>query len=280
MVFLHIKKVALSKGGGRMRLEIFLRNCLFMNFIEKAYSNNLSKLSEVIFTKSLCSNEKIDKFTITNKKQAKENSVLFINGFLNENEESIEEWNKYLKLIWNKESYYYLSWGSKTPIDILLSKIDPNETNKSTWLKALNNAEKTGKLLAKVLENYENKIILCGHSLGARVIYYALKELEGKSQNICEVHLLGGAVENSRENWGILKNYPNTKVYNYYSYNDNVLQYLYKIGTLFNSEPIGRNVIDMPQVINIDTTHRVKGHSDYKSHFATFYQKYKNKGFC
>jgi len=74
-----------------------------MNYIEQAYSCNLEKLSEVIFTKSLCSKEKIDKFTITNKKQAEENSVLFINGFLNENEESIEEWNKYLKLIWNLE---------------------------------------------------------------------------------------------------------------------------------------------------------------------------------
>ena len=244
-----------------------------MQYIELAFQKNLTNLSQIHYLKNRCKSKIGQGFKIDNKKEGKGTDILVINGFMNENETDISEWEESLKIIWKDNPYYYLSWDSQTIVDIL-------NPSKISWVDAMKNAEITGELLGKVLATYKNKIILCGHSLGARVIYFALKYLDKQNINssyIKEIHLLGGAVGSKVSDWRFVKNITTMIVYNYYSYNDAVLKYAYSLGTVFHSEPIGRNCIDDANIKNIDTSNRVDGHSDYKKHLALFYFKNTNQ---
>lgn len=244
-----------------------------MLHIELAHSNQLDKLAEVQYLKNTCSKNSVKKFKIKQKQEGQGTVVLVINGFLNENETDISEWKQSLDVVWKDNPYYYLSWESQTVTDVLA-------LDRIAWVKAMNNAEKTGELLGKVLSVYNQDIILCGHSLGSRVIYYALEYLsnhEIHTSNITEIHLLGGAVGNKASDWKSVKKFTNAKIYNYYSSNDDVLKYLYNIGTIFQSEPIGRHEIDVNSIKNINTTTRVDGHSGYKQNLALFYLKHKEQ---
>lgn len=245
-----------------------------MLHIELAHKNQLDKLAKVQYLKNTCSKSSIKKFEIRKeKKQGQGTAVLVINGFLNENETDISEWQQSLNVVWRDNPYYYLSWESQTVTDVLA-------LDRIAWLNAMNNAEKTGELLGKVLSLYNQNIILCGHSLGSRVIYYGLKYLSDNkihTSNIVEIHLLGGAVGNKASDWKLVKKFTNAKIYNYYSSNDRVLQYLYSLGTIFQSEPIGRHEIDVNSIKNINTTTRVDGHSGYKQNLALFYLKNKEQ---
>ena len=252
-----------------------------MKYIEYAHRNDLEKLSELHYLKNLyTTNAKVSNFKIHYKDEGKGTSILVINGFMNENEEDISEWKESLKIMYRENPYYYLSWKSKTGSDVILSKIDPTNIEKITWLEAMKNAEETGEILGKILASYKEEIILCGHSLGARVIYFALQYLNKqniKSSYIKEVHLLGGAVGSKTSDWRFIKNVITAPIYNYYSMNDDVLKYAYKLGTALLSDPIGRHEIEVDNVININTTTRVEGHSDYKKNLALFYLKNSNK---
>jgi len=252
-----------------------------MNHIEIAHKNNLANLSQIHYLKHLCTkNAKVSNFKIHPKDEGKGTKILVINGFMNENEEDISEWKESLKIIWRENPYYHLLWKSKTLSDFFLSKINPIEEKKITWLEGMRNAEETGEILGKILASYQKEIILCGHSLGARVIYFALKYLNEqniKSTCIKEIHLLGGAVGSKTSDWRFIKNVTTAPIYNYYSMNDDVLKYAYKLGTALQSDPVGRNEIEIDNVININTTKRVGGHSDYKKNLALFYLENSNK---
>jgi len=240
-----------------------------MLHIELAHKNQLDKLAKVQYLKNICSKKSVKKFKIEQKTKGKNAVVLVINGFLNENETDISEWKQSLKIVWKENPWYYLSWESQTVVDFL-------SLDRIAWVNAMKNAEKTGELLGKVLSTYNQDIILCGHSLGSRVIYYALEYLSDNKihiSNILEIHLLGGAIGNKTSDWKSVKKFTNANIYNYYSSNDDVLKYLYTLGTIFKSEPIGRHEIDVNGIKNINTTTRVDGHSGYKQNLALFYLK-------
>jgi hypothetical protein len=127
-------------------------------------------------------------------------------------------------------------------------------------------AEKTGVLLADILKRTNKKYIILSHSLGCRVTYSALRALVTADGNMIEeVHLLGGAVDNDRENWKIAKRAVSGKIHNHFSQNDWVLKVLYKAGTFFQSRPIGYERINrVAGIRNIDVTRHVKGHMECK----------------
>mgnify|MGYP003132014868 CR=1 FL=1 len=145
------------------------------------------------------------------------------------------------------------------------------------WSVAGVKAYQTGALLADIIARTEGKYILIGHSLGARVIYSCLSALKTKhEQYIQDVHLLGGAVNNlysddeedgDKANWYGIEKAVAGNIFNYYSLEDDVLKYLYRIGegVKFDfGEPIGRNPIESQAVTNIDMTEFVSGHTRYK----------------
>jgi len=126
--------------------------------------------------------------------------------------------------------------------------------------------------LAYIISKTNKEYVICGHSLGARVVYYALKKLAVKNRvYIDSIHLLGGAVNNRSSRWRRATWAVKQKIYNYYSKEDLVLKFLFSIGTAFKENAIGRNeILRVKGVENIDVTPWVKGHSVYKKYFGKF----------
>jgi hypothetical protein len=102
------------------------------------------------------------------------------------------------------------------------------------------------------------------------VIFYALQVLSTKDQVFIEnVYLFGGAQERKdNTGWTNASKSVSGKIYNVYSSNDNVLKILYQAGTL-GSSPIGLKPIvsETNQIVNLDASEWIKGHSDYHKNF-------------
>jgi len=142
------------------------------------------------------------------------------------------------------------------------------------WSVAMVKAEQTGVLLSDIIARTDKQFILCGHSLGARVIYKTLAQLSTKNKKyILDVHLLGGAISSDKKSWKEAKGAVSGKIVNYWSSNDYILATMYKLGTFFLSSPIGRNKIEVSGIMNIDTTSVVGGHTEYVKNFSTIFPK-------
>jgi hypothetical protein len=245
----------------------------------------------------------IEGFDILRIKAGTGMPVIFIDGFLSQNNIDTNDWQAQLKEIYPNNPWYYVTWESKRLYDIGKSLINTSgqkavealiielakKASKAAvqkagplgqiysvlglinnpWSIACTKAGQMGVLLADILARTNKKYILCGHSLGARVIYYALEALGTKEDKlIYDVHLLGGAVGNDKKDWEKAKKAVSGKINNYKSDNDYVLSTMYKLGTFFTSNPIGLNDIEVAKINTIDVTSIVKGHMEYKNNFA------------
>ena len=150
------------------------------------------------------------------------------------------------------------------------------------WSVAGVKAYQTGALLADIIARTDKEYILIGHSLGARVIYSCLASLKTKDKVfIKEAHLLGGAINNNcspsddsnNVNWADIHKSVSGNINNYYSNNDSVLKYLYKVveSVKFDlGKPIGRYCIKNSRVNNVDVSNHVNGHTKYKEKLHDF----------
>lgn len=247
----------------------------------------------------------IDGFDIKKVKDGEGAIVIFIDGFLTQKNEDTKEWEKQLKILYPNNPWYYVTWeskrlydlgkqltahGGKAAIEKALFELAKQATKEGAkkigpfgsvlsalgiinnpWSVACTKAGQTGILLSDILARTDKEYILCGHSLGARVLYYALESLSTKEKKfINTVHLMGGAVGSNKKDWEIAKTAVVGKINNYKSDNDYVLSTMYKLGTFFMSNPIGRHSIDAEGVVNVDTSNIVSGHTKYKENFASF----------
>lgn len=252
----------------------------------------------------------IEGFDIRTRRQGSRTQVMVVNGFLSQDEDLLGSWERVLKGNFSKNVWYEVAWESKRLRDlgaltlsrargtalhraaVQMAKVATKNAGKklspavwlstlleiggNPWLVALSKAQKTGQILADLILRADGRAryVLMGHSLGARVVYYTLQALaeSGKPPRIEEVHLLGGAVGNSRATWRGISTAVRGKIYNYYSENDGVLRVLYRIGTLFSSEPIGRAEIKLrsDRIQNVNVSSLVMGHGDFKSNFSNF----------
>lgn len=235
-------------------------------------------------------------FTLEKIKEGCGVAVIFIDGFLSEEKNNTIDWESQLKDIYPENPWYCVKWEaenlkaigknigllvasrtmlgkaavSATPIGLPLTTV---ALLKNPWSKAFKKAKLTGELLGESISMNEQTYILCGHSLGARVIYFTLDYLVKNNKKMIEdVHLLGGAVDNKRKHWANAKEGVHGTINNYKSSNDKVLSIMYKMGTLFTSNPIGINSIDVEGINNIDVSHIVDGHTKYKNNFSQFVQ--------
>lgn len=263
----------------------------------------------------------IDGFEIIKTKQGTGTPIICIDGFLNEKvKDAPESWVSPISSLYPENPIYYVKWESKRLKDIASSffAIGRDSTGKSfltaaalsaskaaakklapagyalqalglatnPWSVASVKAYETGALLADIIARTDEKYILVGHSLGARVIYSCLSALNTKDQQyIQDVHLLGGAVSSlcsqdesdiGKPNWYSIENSVSGKIYNYYSLNDNVLKYLYSAGEgvkLDFQSPIGRNKINNPKILNIDVSSDISGHTKYKESLESIIKK-------
>ena len=249
----------------------------------------------------------IKEFKIEQVQGGAGDSVIFVDGFLTDGIDRPDDWITQLRKVYPNNPLYYIRWESKALKDIGKSlgghvtnaaisntvsiwakkaatssaiKLNPVGAGltalgiiNSPWAQALYKSEKVGFLLADIISRTNNQYILAGHSLGARVVFYTLKNLaETGNKNISEVHLLGGAVGNHEEDWRQCCKAVNGKINNYYSLNDSVLKYMYSAGTIFRSPPIGRNKITVSDLnlVNKDVSKFVSGHTTYLDSFSIY----------
>ena len=252
----------------------------------------------------------IEGFSIVNIKNGTGPPVICIDGFLTEKKDRINVWKRQLKPFYPTQPWYLLNWeskrlhdlgiylaggGSKAALQFALKRaagktagmavsrltafglvIDAMGLLANPWHTTLARAGQTGVLLADILARVRNQqFILIGHSLGARVIYYALQTLgtawTGDHTKVIKTHLLGGAVQKKNtEKWALCAQAVEQGIYNYYSKNDRVLKYLYRTGNLFLSPPIGLNPIPSKEIISIDVSGIVTGHFKFREYFSEY----------
>jgi len=256
----------------------------------------------------------INGFDIKTRRDGLGTQVIFINGLLSQGESLLQDWRPTLQDNFPNNTWYELAWESKRLRDLgklalrgtqkvaflkaaeKAAKVATKQATKkmfsavwlptileiggNPWLVALSKAQKTGQLLAELILRADGRAryVLFGHSLGARVIYYtlqALAEANVKQPRIREVHLLGGAVGRDRKTWKGIDSAVDGRICNYFSKRDDVLRVLYKVGTLFISEPIGRGPIESisNKIYNVDVTDYVSGHGEFKKNLPMYIRR-------
>lgn len=243
-------------------------------------------------------------FGVEKHRRGSQRKLVFVSGFLTADGSQLGCWQPGLKSHFGDHGWYEVTWESKRLRDlgklalggggrqVLLEslKVAAKKAAKSAprkvgpltvfhgmlgvagnpWLVALKKAQQTGHLLADLLVRVRKpaEYTFIGHSLGARVIYHMLEALASKGDTgravIRDIHLLGAAVSSSSALWKGTASIVQGHLHNYYSRNDDVLRYMYRVGTLFSNEPAGRNPIRRVRgVANHDVTAHVDGHGHF-----------------
>lgn len=138
------------------------------------------------------------------------------------------------------------------------------------WGVCCRRSAEVGKQLAEVLlsrEQGQRPVTLIGFSLGARVIYYCLREMS--QRNRCEgiiqdAILLGTPVTGCPKDWQKLMRVVSGKIVNGYCRSDWLLKFLYRTLSMA-SDVAGLQPIDVQdrRMCNIDLSDIVSGHSEY-----------------
>lgn len=218
---------------------------------------------------------------------------IFVNGFGNDNliKRDFKKWINHKDFFCNEDIYFF-NWASGKDFighleellsnkDFKLYKFIPNLINKkisiamipiqiiSEWKNSKKNSEIYSYELfnfikEEIEKNKDIKINLYGHSLGTNLIKNILLKLSIYDIKINNVYLFAGATKNCHYEWESISNIC-SNIYNFYSYNDDILRFLYKPIEL--EEPIGLNEIQnisySDKIINFDVTNIVNGHSAY-----------------
>ena len=215
--------------------------------------------------------------------------TIFVDGFLNEDSNPIDNWIDFIKYYKIETMFYFFNWPSSSTSKLL----DNIFRAKSQFVKATLRASICGKILAYII--YSNTIFknfqinLVGFSLGNHVIKHCIKELYNlnhnlgninnpilltKNDNMYQINLknvifIAGATRLKRKyNW---KNYIHEtiidKCNNCYTDNDWVLKILYKLAMW--KTPIGLEKLNIDYemknlVENYDFEKYGFGHRGYK----------------
>jgi hypothetical protein len=245
----------------------------------------------------------IEGFEIRKIKSGSRHAVIVINGFLSENEKDTEDWESALKVHFPKDTWYHLDWeasrlrnlgsmvissiknvrgtvvlkglakratkaaGRKLgPVTALAIAADIAD---NPWHVTMFRAQQTGILLADAIARTPGwTFTLAGHSLGSRVIYYALEALSSRpGKPIKDVYLLGGAVDRKdKQGWSNALKPIRGTLYNCHSKKDDVLGVIYRVANGYTSDPVGYDRIPLKhrRLHNFDCSVLVPGHMDWK----------------
>jgi hypothetical protein len=243
-------------------------------------------------------------FSVKKHNEGRGPAVIFVNGFLTEKDDEPRDWKESLRGRFAEFPWYHVRWESKTLAAIgsiifrdmsgtaarqFAARLAARAAKKAggrlnpvgwaalaldlagnPWHVAMVKASLTGALLAEILSRTkEQEFILMGHSLGARVIYYALSALATKEAPIVRhAYLLGGAVgATGEDDWTRAADAVSGAIHNCYSTNDQILGCLYRGASAMRSEPIGIREIasKSPKIKNHDCSDFVDGHNSWKA---------------
>lgn len=232
--------------------------------------------------------------------------TIFINGFTQENEIDFYDWQCAQLAFDPSHTMYSVNWASKTNAKLGMAfgkgvgtqvakkmligiakaggkkaaiKLSPigllalvGDLVKNPWHNSMFRAAQTGIQVAEAISRTEGqKFNLVGHSLGCRVIYYALEALSTKNEKyINDVILLGGAVgRKDKRGWEQALSSVDGCLHNCHSKQDKVLSVIYKTANAGLSSPIGISPIELesPQLKNHNFDNLVESHMTWKKHY-------------
>ncbi|KAK7790687.1 hypothetical protein R5R35_009593 [Gryllus longicercus] len=138
------------------------------------------------------------------------------------------------------------------------------------WGVCCRRSAEVGKQLAEVLlarEQGHRPVTLIGFSLGARVIYYCLREMSQRKDCegiIQDVVLLGAPVTGSPREWQPLTRVVAGKIVNGYCKSDWLLKFLYRTLSI-SSDVAGLQPVECKdrRICNVNLSEIVAGHSEY-----------------
>ncbi|MDD7993764.1 DUF726 domain-containing protein [Kosakonia radicincitans] len=205
--------------------------------------------------------------------------VVIAPGFLTEGD---DDWLKYFKeridapliyVKWRSSSTFKLTASILTKSLVTLSLPGINATKIITtgigffsdWSNAAKEASLAGKDLSRILNDIwddDDKAIFIGHSLGVRVITEAMRTLS--HDNVLTSIAIAGAINKDDYDARIsaIKTKGKVQHSNFYSDNDSILTWLYRIGEFnFQKLPIGLVCSDLENVKNYKTHF---GHNEYR----------------
>jgi hypothetical protein len=244
-------------------------------------------------------------FGIYNKRRGGTHKTVCINGFLQEQDVDFTDWIVGHREFFPDDGIYGLTWGSKDLFALgrtfgsgvtteiakqLFKRIGKTGSKKynpfaplittlgfagNPWHVSMVRAAKTGAVLADAISRCKEKsYTLVGHSLGCRVIYYALQALSSRDEiKVDDVILLGGAVgKDDLVGWKTATKTIKGKIYNCYSKHDAILSKLYRIANANLTHPIGISPIPgkNTKIKNINCNAFIKGataHMNWKKHY-------------
>lgn len=226
--------------------------------------------------------------------------VVFATGFLTEGQSAWSEWQRLIDTRYPNAPVYQVHWGAKELKDltgllaanggkaavraILLQ--GARRGNKAAglpgigwvlaahgvatnpWTVAKTRAGMTGAALAELIARTdEGPYVLVGHSLGARVMVTAAQTLATRPgpSRIETMHLLGAAV-GRKGHWQSLEAAVRGTVWNYWSRNDRVLRWMYKIAEV-GEVAVGQTGFRSarPRIKDRNVSRLISGHSAYVS---------------
>ena len=138
------------------------------------------------------------------------------------------------------------------------------------WSVSLDRAAAAGLILADTLVHRNlgvRPVTLVGYSLGARVIYFCLRELArvGATGLVQNAYMFGSPVAVSQDEYSAAVSMVAGRVVNGYATNDWILGYLFRATSGGISSVAGLAPVDVPGVENIDVTKHVNGHMAYRT---------------
>ncbi|MBT5579135.1 MAG: DUF726 domain-containing protein [Acidimicrobiaceae bacterium] len=241
-----------------------------------------------------------DSFGIELVDEGSEPAVVFSSGFLTEQENGWELWERIIRARYPDRAVYRLKWGAKeltdlaslvgrgvgsgklvltaakratratktagTRLGVLGGLIAGYGVAKNPWSVARTRADMTGAVLADLIARTDaTQFVLVGHSLGARMMMEAAQTLGTKNgaPRIEDVHLLGAAIDSKLDLRPLDKAVSGT-IYNYWSNNDAVLNKIYRTAQrgerAAGAEGFARR---SPVVRNRNVSRLVDSHSAY-----------------
>ncbi|XP_015585021.1 transmembrane and coiled-coil domain-containing protein 4 isoform X2 [Cephus cinctus] len=142
------------------------------------------------------------------------------------------------------------------------------------WSVCCRRSSEVGKQLAHVLltrEHGKRPVTLIGFSLGARVVYYCLREMAqvGGGQGIIQdAIMLGTPVTSNKEQWELCSTIVAGRMVNGYCSGDWLLKFLYR--TLSMATGVAGLVpVQCDKVTNVDLSGIVHGHGEYLEKLPT-----------
>lgn len=235
----------------------------------------------------------LDHFTIRKVREGSKHAFIFVNGFLSQGEMDISDWTDSAQKYFEESTWYHLQWdATRTPWrtlqeSLLLPAIStfPNSTGAlgncvfnavTAWHVSMRNAEIAGRLLANAILRTRGgwRFTLVGHSLGGRVVHFALRALAEQPRTSVEnAYLLGAAVgggEKDDKCWHRAATAVRGRIVNCYSREDQVLHNLYRGANVSISEPAGYSGIHLTHenLVDFDCTELVKAHTGWKREFG------------